>query len=58
MQFFELIVLKVREGLKETAQRLFKQMPKQYQRMFIKSALLTWSSGLTNEEITLFIDVL
>lgn len=55
MQYFEYIVDSLINGQQKQAIILFLSMPKGDRVQFIASALTVWQSGLTNEQISLFV---
>ena len=55
MQYFEYIVESLINGQQKQAINLFLSMPKGNRVQFIANALTTWQSGLTNEQISLFV---
>ena len=56
MQYFELIVESLKNGQKKQAINQFLDMDKANRILFIKSALTNWQSGLSNNEISIFLE--
>ena len=56
MQYFELIVESLKNGQRKQAINQFLSMDKAYRVKFIKNALTNWNSGLTNSELSIFVE--
>lgn len=56
MQYFELIVASLLCGQRKQAINQFLSMDKAYRVTFIKNALTNWNSGLSNSEISIFVE--
>lgn len=58
MQYFEMIAESVINGQRTQAKEQFKEMPKANQKQFITANLNNWISGLSKEDLEIFISII
>ncbi len=58
MQYFEMIAQSFVVGQIDQAKNQFKQMSKEYRKLFIKSAIGNWNSGIQTKNLLLLIDLI
>jgi len=58
MQYFEMIVDSIINGQRTQAKEQFKAMPKDYRKQFINSCLGNWESGLSHQDLSIFVAII
>jgi hypothetical protein len=58
MQYYEMIIDSVINGQRTQAKEQFKAMPKDNKKMFINANLSNWNSGLSEQDLAMFIAII
>jgi len=58
MQYFEMIVESYKNGQITQTKEQFRAMSKVYKKLFVTNSLLYWSNGLSDKDLTFFINLI
>ncbi len=58
MQYFEMIATALKAGQLMESENMFKDMPRNYRKCFVKSIYGNWNSGISDHKKQLFIDLI